>query len=137
MLPSTKDEIYYTFTYVSSLIRFSPPLISETVLGSSGKCKWLHECDVWVNAHRSSRYSNTLLVSLNNRIYFREHPRAGIHMESDESGRSHRSTAITSLHFAQVGQPTQSNTLGDSDSFGLETLSHTNDTKRKKGDDLA
>ena len=59
--------------------------------------------DVQAHADESSRYSNTLLVSLNNRIYFRDHPFRGAHGNTAcyvDSGPSIRST-ITPINFAQ------------------------------------
>jgi hypothetical protein len=60
--------------------------------------------DVQAHADEGSRYSNTLLVSLNNRIYFRDHPFRGAHGNSQfyvDSGPSFRST-VTPITFAQT-----------------------------------
>ena len=71
--------------------------------------------DVHARADESSRYSNTLLVSLNNRIYFRDHPFRGAHGNSRcyvDSGPSFRST-VTPITFAPSGRrhPTVRTTL--------------------------
>ena len=71
-----------------------------------------------------SRYTNTLLVSLNNRIYFRDHPSSGVHIMSDrvmEPDLSH-------LHCPPVGSAVQTTTLGDS------YISHTIDLEKSNGD---
>jgi len=78
-------------------------------------------------------YSNTLFVSLNNRIYFRDHSQgtAGIHIVREhviESDPSHRS-----LHFTSAGSTVHETTLG-SDSYALKTISHTIDLSKEKGD---
>jgi len=60
---------------------------------------------MWTNADKRSRYSNTLLVSLNNRIYFRDHsfPGGGVNTQYYvDSGRSYPS-AVSSLTFAHPG----------------------------------
>jgi hypothetical protein len=59
-----------------------------------------------------SRYSITLFVSLNNRIYFRDHPSSGVHIMNDhvhvvESGPSPH-------HFSSVGSITHTTTLNES-----------------------
>jgi hypothetical protein len=80
-----------------------------------------------------SRYSNTLLVSLNNRIYFRDHPQ-GDHVESNQivvPGQSRRS-AMTSLGFAQVGSPAHTTTMGDS--LQLNTVPHAIDLEKAQDD---
>ena len=73
----------------------------------------------------SSRYSNTLLVSLNNRIYFRDHPFRGAHGNTRcyvDSGPSFRST-VTPITFAQNGLRHHMTTTGDR--LKLENLSRT------------
>ncbi len=92
---------------------------------------------VWENAHKSSRYSNTLLVSLNNRIYFRDHSTSGVHVDTDhyvDTGDQFHRSATTSLHFAQVGSPTHTTARGDN--IKLNTVSHTIgfDFEKGKGD---
>ncbi|KAF8470495.1 hypothetical protein DFH94DRAFT_212701 [Russula ochroleuca] len=60
-------------------------------------------------------YSNTLLVSLNNRIYFRDHPFRGAHGNTRcyvDSGRSLRAT-VTPLTFAQPGLRRHTTSIGD------------------------
>jgi hypothetical protein len=79
-------------------------------------------------AHEGSRYTNTLLVSLNNRIYFRDHPPRGVHVDTNDFDQGHRS-ATTSLHFAQA----HTTTLGDG--YKVKTISHTIDPEQGKGDD--
>jgi hypothetical protein len=71
--------------------------------------------DVQTYADESSRYSNTLLVSLNNRIYFRDHPFRGAHGNSRcyvDSGPSFRST-VTPIIFAQNGLRHPTTPAGD------------------------
>lgn len=87
------------------------------------------------NAHKYSRYANTLLVSLNNRIYFREHGSSVLYyssgnhvVEPDEP--SHLEAA--SVHFHQVRQPPRTTTI--SNSFKLDTMPHTVELGRGKGD---
>jgi hypothetical protein len=92
-------------------------------------------CDVRVISHTSSRYSNTLLVSLNNRIYFRDHPSCGSHVDSGhvvESDQIRRS-AVASLHFSTQGRPSTRTDTTD-DGFKLHPISHTIDLERGKGD---
>lgn len=72
--------------------------------------------EVRTNADDESfRYSNTLLVSLNNRIYFRDHPFRGAHGNTRcyvDSGRSLRAT-VTPLTFAQPGLRRHTTSIGD------------------------
>jgi hypothetical protein len=78
---------------------------------------------VQVRADESSRYSNTLLVSLNNRIYFRDHPFRGTHGNTRcyvDSGPSFRS-AVTPLTFA--GNGLRHNTTSAGDSLKLDIAS--------------
>ena len=85
---------------------------------------------------RVSRYSITLLVSLNNRIYFRDHPGWGNHINSIHILRfpTNRSccSATTSRRFAQVGSPVHATTMGHS--LQLNTIPHAIDLERAKGD---
>ena len=87
---------------------------------------------------KTSRYTNTLMVSLNNRIYFRDHRTPGAHVDSDhivESDQFHHST-MASYRFSQVGHPAHSTAIGDS--FKLNTISHAIDLERKgKGDGVS
>jgi len=79
-------------------------------------------------------YSNTLLVSLNNRIYFQDHPTRGDLVDSDNLGVpnvSHRSV-VTSLRFTQAGLPSHSATMGDS--LQLNTIPNMMDLEKVEGD---
>jgi hypothetical protein len=70
---------------------------------------------VRANADECSRYSNTLLVSLNNRIYFRDHPFTGGSGNTRcfvDSGRTCRST-VSSLTFAHPGLHPHTASIGD------------------------
>ena len=60
------------------------------------------------NSYKRVRYSNTLLVSLNNRIYFREHrlPEHGYSACLDVSDRV-RALAVSSISFAGPELQTQ------------------------------
>ena len=79
-----------------------------------------------------TRYSNTLLVSLNNRIYFRDHPFRGAHGNSRscyvDSGPSFPST-VTPLSFAENGRPTTS----AGDTLKLDTMSGSASIDIEKG----
>ncbi|KAH9067954.1 hypothetical protein EDB87DRAFT_69423 [Lactarius vividus] len=77
-------------------------------------------------------YSNTLLVTLNNRIYFRDHrlPEHGDSARVTSSGRV-RTTALTSLSFVGADPQSQAST---GDSFKLDTISQTVDLEKPKGD---
>ncbi|KAI9465773.1 hypothetical protein BJY52DRAFT_486109 [Lactarius psammicola] len=77
-------------------------------------------------------YSNTLLVTLNNRIYFRDHPppEHGDSARIAVSGRV-RTTALTSLSFAGADPRSQAST---NDSFKLDTISQTVDLEKRGGD---
>ncbi|KAI9445942.1 hypothetical protein H4582DRAFT_2093716 [Lactarius indigo] len=80
-------------------------------------------------------YSNTLFVSLNNRIYFRDH-------QSSECSDSAsvldfdpvRATAATSLHFAGTGIRSQ---VPTDESFQLSTNTQTVELNKRKGDDTS
>jgi len=78
-------------------------------------------------------YSNTLMVSLNNRIYFREYADrpSGINTDSSHSDRTHRS-AFASIRLNQVGSPTNTATAGNT--FKLNTISHVVGQEKSKGD---
>ena len=87
-----------------------------------------------VNAHKDSRYANTLMVSLNNRIYFREHASSVVHSSDNHNVDSQHRLEVTSRHFhqVQVGEPTRA-TIGNS--FKLDRLSsHTVELARVKED---
>jgi hypothetical protein len=67
-----------------------------------------------------SRYTNTLFVSLNNRIYFRDHPSSGVHVMSGrivESDQNHH-------HLSQAQFAAHTTTLGES------YISHTIDLEK-------
>jgi len=71
--------------------------------------------EVWTNADERSRYSNTLLVSLNNRIYFRDHSYPGDRGNTQcyvDSGRSYPS-AVSTLTFAHPGLHSHTASIGD------------------------
>jgi hypothetical protein len=74
-----------------------------------------------------SRYSNTLLLSLNNRIYFRDHPFRGAHGDTRcyvDSGRSFRSSVTPlPLTFAQNGLRRHATSINDN--LKLDTMSGT------------
>lgn len=79
--------------------------------------------DVQARADECSRYSNTLLVSLNNRIYFRDHPFRGSEDNSQchaTSGLSFHPT-VTPIAFVQTGL--RHNTSSIRDSLVLDTAS--------------
>ena len=84
------------------------------------------------NAHTRPRYSNTLLVTLNNRIYFRDHtPGHDDSAHIPKSGPGSFLTMLTSLGFARAGP--QSQASPDS-SFKLNTISRTTDPEKQNGD---
>jgi hypothetical protein len=77
-----------------------------------------------------------LLVSLNNRIYFRDHPGSGFLVDSDqlvEIDHSRRS-AITSLHPTPVGSQARAATSGDG--YKRNTISHTIDLEQGNEGDV-
>lgn len=76
-----------------------------------------------VNAHKDSRYTNTLMVSFNNRIYFREHPSSVSHSSGNHTVDSQDRFEAASRHFhpVQVGTPTHATTIGNS--FRLNRMS--------------
>jgi hypothetical protein len=78
-----------------------------------------------VNAHQEDfRYANTLMVSLNNRIYFREHASSVVHSSGDHIVDSQHRLEVASRHFhhqVQVGTPTRVTTIGNS--FKLDRMS--------------
>jgi hypothetical protein len=70
---------------------------------------------VWTSADGRSRYSNTLLVSLNNRIYFRDHSYPGGRGSTQchvDSSRTYPS-AVSSLTFAHPGLHSHTASIGD------------------------
>jgi hypothetical protein len=80
---------------------------------------------------RAYRYTNTLLVSLNNRIYFRDHPSPGVHIMSDDVVGSDQSRR----HFTTVGSTTH--TAIQDDNYVLKTISHTIDLEKGKSDGVS
>ncbi|KAH8976769.1 hypothetical protein EDB86DRAFT_3250964 [Lactarius hatsudake] len=80
-------------------------------------------------------YSNTLLVTLNNRIYFRDHrpPEHGDSARVTFSGRV-RATALTSLSFVRADLQSQAST---GDSFKPDTISQTVGLEKQKGDAIS
>jgi hypothetical protein len=77
--------------------------------------------EVWTNADERSRYSNTLLVSLNNRIYFRDHSYPGGNGNTQcyiDSSRSYPS-AVSSLTFAHPGLHSHTASIGDNLRHGV------------------
>jgi hypothetical protein len=87
------------------------------------------------NAHKDSRYANTLMVSLNNRIYFREHALSVVHSSDNHFVDSQHRLEVASRHFhqVQVGTPTRDTTIGNS--FKLDRMtSHTVELARVKED---
>jgi hypothetical protein len=79
-------------------------------------------------------YANTLMVSLNNRIYFREHASSVVHSSDNHNVDSQHRLEVTSRHFhqVQVGGPTRA-TIGNS--FKLDRMSsHTVELARVKED---
>lgn len=78
------------------------------------------------------------MVSLNNRIYFRDHATAGVHVESELAMESEqfRHSARASFRFSQDRSPAHSAAIGDS--FKLNTISHMIDLEKKgKGDTVS
>jgi len=76
-------------------------------------------------------YSNTLLVTLNNRIYFRDHPPPG-HGDSAHLPKSGLFlTTMTSLGFARAESQYQASPDGSSK---LDTMSRTTDIEKQSGD---
>jgi hypothetical protein len=111
----------------------SPPLTDVSKeLGSSGKCNCHIKRDVRANAHKDSRYANTLLVSFNNRVYSREHASSvfSTHVECCESSR----LEAASRHIHQVGLPVRTATVGNSSQPSDTVLSHTIELEGGKGD---
>jgi len=75
------------------------------------------------------------MVSLNNRIYFREYTdsQSGINTNGSNSAdceRSHRS-ALASIRLNQVGSPTNTTTAGNT--FKLDAISHVAGLEKSKG----
>ncbi|KAI9509581.1 hypothetical protein F5148DRAFT_1186280 [Russula earlei] len=70
-------------------------------------------------------YSNTLLLSLNNRIYFRDHPSPGSHGDNGYTVDTSqiRRPSVPSLTFARTELTTHTATISDSSKF--DTVSQT------------
>ncbi|KAI9439212.1 hypothetical protein H4582DRAFT_1947678 [Lactarius indigo] len=77
-------------------------------------------------------YSNTLMVTLNNRVYFRDHPPPQLADSARfaASGRVRAATTLTSLSFA-VDPQSQAST---GESFKLDTISQSVDLEKQKSD---
>jgi hypothetical protein len=94
-----------TFFWLAA-VRITADIAKE--LSFSGNCERHIIPSVSQNADKRVRYSNTLLVSLNNRIYFREHQPPG-HGDSIQIQVSDRqATALSSLNFAESESQPQS-----------------------------
>jgi len=78
-------------------------------------------------------YTNTLLVSLNNRIYFRDHPAPGAHVDTIHFDQGHRS-AMAPLHFAPVGSHAHPTVTILGDGHKVMTMSQTIDPEKGMGD---
>jgi hypothetical protein len=85
--------------------------------------------------YSSYRYSNTLLVTLNNRIYFRDHPFPGVSRDSvyNASGRNRPSELRL-----PIVKPlsVHARALRTNDTFRLDMLSSTIDPKNGKATSL-
>jgi hypothetical protein len=83
--------------------------------------------------HSSYRYSNTLLVTLNNRIYFRDHPFPGVSCDSVYHGPSRPSE-----HRLPIVKPlsVHPRALRSNDTFRLDMLSSTIDPEKGKATSL-
>jgi hypothetical protein len=89
-----------------------------------------------VNAHKDSRYANTLMVSLNNRIYFREHAASVVHSSNNHIVDTQHRLEVTSHHFHHVGTPTHATAIGNGFKLG-RLSSHTVELARTKGDSVS
>jgi hypothetical protein len=87
-----------TFFWLAA-VRITADMAKE--LSFSGSCERHIVPSVTQNTDKCARYSNTLLVSLNNRIYFREHKPPGhgdsIHIRVTD----HQATPLSSLSLAE------------------------------------
>ncbi len=106
-------------THLRAFLRFTTCFVladeKTLVLESSENCD-LVVLAVRTNADECSRYSNTLFVSLNNRIYFRDYPYPGGRGDTwsyVDSGRSHPST-VSSVTFAHPGLHFHTASIGNS-----------------------
>lgn len=80
-------------------------------------------------------YANTLMVSLNNRIYFREHAMSVVHSSDNHFVDSQHRLEVASRHFhqVQVGTPADATMIGNSFKLGRMS-SHTVELARVKED---
>jgi len=85
-----------------------------------------------------TRYSNTLLVNLNNRIYFRDHASGSRSTRVGDSSGSHgtsttqgRTTTVGSLHF--IGAESQLE-AHEGESCKQGPITHTVDLEKGNGD---
>lgn len=91
-----------------------------------GKCERCITPRARQTTDRCVRYANTLLVNLNNRIYFRDHQPPGVGDSADFMPSDRVcATAQTSLRFA----------IPEPDSFQLHTITPTVDLGIGEGDD--
>ena len=111
-------------THLRAFLRFTTCFVladeKTLVLESSENCD-LVVLAVRTNADECSRYSNTLFVSLNNRIYFRDYPYPGGRGDTwsyVDSGRSHPST-VSSVTFAHPGLHFHTASIGNSLRLGI------------------
>lgn len=119
----SQDDIYYVFTWVfTSNTVFVPIDLRNLEPESSENCDQV-VFEVWTDADERSRYSNTLLVSLNNRVYFRDHGRGNNQRYVDSESNPGRSypSAVSSLTFAHPGL--HSHTASISDNLRLSAIS--------------
>jgi len=86
---------------------------------------------MWKILTRVHRYTNTLFVSLNNRIYFRDHLPSGVQITSDPVVGSDQSPR----HFTPVVSTTRTTTRDDN--YALKTISHTIDLETGKSDTVS
>jgi len=87
---------------------------------------------MWKMLTTVRRYTNTLFVSLNNRIYFRDHIPSGVQIMSDQVEGSDQSRR----HFTPVVVSTTHATTRD-DNYALKTISHTIDLEKGKSDSVS
>ena len=106
------------FSFQTESVNCLRLLMSEIDVESSGNFDWYVVRDAQARADESSRYSNTLLVSLNNRIYFRDHPFRGTQVSQDNSRCPAPTVTVTQISFAQNGL---SHATSTSDGSGTES----------------
>jgi hypothetical protein len=104
---SLQNDIYFTFPFVSLFYPRTSFLLTRVKwLESSRNCKLHASISDLRNCIR--RYSNTLFLTLNNRIYFRDHPPPAISGDSAYLSSTGRPPA-SPLRFSQT-IPSQSMT---------------------------